>query len=190
MRYAKIEPCEYTNGEGVGTSLFVQGCHRHCKGCFNPETWGFDGGKLWTNESKKMFFDMISKPYISRVTILGGEPLADENIECVCGIIRSIKSVFQDTKLIWLYTGNTLSLHKLHNNEFNYAFLTSSNLEIHPHGADFFRIETIKCCDYIVDGAFDEKQKDLTLAFRGSTNQRIIDVQQSLKQGKVVLKEI
>ena len=104
MRYAQITPFEVCNGKGAGVSLFVQGCHFHCDGCFNKETWDFCGGKEWTEEVENKFFELIDRSYIKRVTILGGEPLAGENVETVFELIKKIKEKFP-TKDIWLYTG-------------------------------------------------------------------------------------
>ena len=83
MRYAQIRSMDISNGEGIGVSLFVQGCHFHCKNCFNSETWDFAGGKAWTDSTEEKFLQLINRPYIKRVSILGGEPLADENVETI-----------------------------------------------------------------------------------------------------------
>ena len=115
MRYASIRKLDISNGEGVGVALFVQGCrfNPHCYNCFNPDTWDFNGGKEWTPEIKDKFLELIDRPYIKRVSILGGEPLADENLDDIFDLISEIKRRFSDTKTIWLYTGYTLKLSKL-----------------------------------------------------------------------------
>lgn len=165
MRYAQIRSMDISNGEGIGVSLFVQGCPYHCKGCFNKETWDFDGGKEWNIETHSAFIGLVSKPYVKRVSILGGEPLVAENVKTVTEILRDIRHIFGDSKTIWIYSGNTFE-----------------NL-----------IKDDKCCkaltyaDVLVDGAFIEEYKDLTLHFRGSKNQRLIDIQKSLKTGEIKL---
>ena len=89
MRYSQIREMDISNGEGIGVSLFVQGCHFHCKGCFNQETWDFNGGKQWTKETKNKFVELAGKPYVKRISILGGEPLADENITEVYFLLQT-----------------------------------------------------------------------------------------------------
>ena len=104
MRYASIRSMDISNGEGVGVSLFVQGCDRHCFNCFNSETWDFNGGKEWTEETKNKFIKLIDRPYINRISILGGEPLAERNIDEVLSLIKEIRISYPE-KYIWLYTG-------------------------------------------------------------------------------------
>jgi anaerobic ribonucleoside-triphosphate reductase activating protein len=164
MRYASIRELDISNGEGVGVALFVQGCHFHCKNCFNSKAWDFNDGKEWTEEVKNNFLKLIDKPYIKRVSILGGEPLAKENYLEVRYLLKELKQKYPDKK-IWLYTGYTFDVFE------NYREL----------------LRTIIYCDVLVDGQFEEDKKDFTLKFRGSSNQRVIDVQESLKQNKVVL---
>ena len=173
MRYAQITPFEICNGKGAGVSLFTQGCHFRCKGCFNQKTWDFDGGKEWTEEIKNKFFKLIDRPYIKRVSILGGEPLANENVSEVFNLIEEIKNKFPD-KSIWLYTGYSLEdIIEPKNCKLN---------EIH-----LLRATIVKMCDVLVDGRYVDGLKDLTLKFRGSSNQRVIDVQETLKESKIVL---
>ena len=160
MRYAQIRNMDISNGEHIGVSLFVQGCRFCCKGCFNKETWDFNGGKEWTQEVEDKFFDLINRPYIKRVSILGGEPLADGNKLVVLDLIKKIKDKYPN-KSIWLYTG--------------YTFEEISSLN------------NLRYIDVLVDGRYIEEQKDLTLKFRGSKNQRLIDTQKTLKENKIVL---
>jgi anaerobic ribonucleoside-triphosphate reductase activating protein len=176
MRYASIRELDISNGEGVGVALFVQGCHFHCKNCFNSETWDFNGGKEWTEDIKNKFLELAEKPYIKRISILGGEPLSKENINDIRKLINDIRTLFPYKK-IWLYTGFTYENSTLGLGEI-----------VHSHNGDRFnRHVVIEMCDVLVDGQFEEDKKDLTLKFRGSSNQRVIDVQESLKQNKVVL---
>lgn len=164
MRYAQIRNMDISNGENLGVSLFVQGCRFQCKNCFNKETWDFNGGREWTKEVENKFFELIDRPYIKRVSILGGEPLADENVSDVLGLILKLKDKFPN-KDIWLYTG--------------YTFESISNNPL--------RKRIIEMCDVLVDGKYIDELKDLTLRFCGSKNQRLIDVQKTLKENKIVL---
>lgn len=164
MRYAQIRSMDISNGTGIGVSLFVQGCHFHCKDCFNSETWDFSGGKPWTEDSKKIFLISVLRTYIERVSILGGEPLADENFPDVFDLVQSIHEKFPEKK-IWIYTGYTWE--ELLND--------SQKKEILPY------------INILVDGRFETDKKDLSLRFKGSSNQRVIDVQESLKNKEVVL---
>ena len=207
MRYAQIRSMDISNGEGVGVSLFVQGCNRHCFNCFNSETWNFNGGKEWTEETKNKFMELIDRPYIRRISILGGEPLAEQNLDDVLSLIKEIREkysisqnpnsenigkpkVLEDEnskeirisfpeKTIWLYTGYNFDLLKLEYNEYK---LYAANPTISP-----VRWEIISNVDVLVDGEYIDEQKDLSLKFRGSKNQRVIDVKQSLAQNKIVL---
>lgn len=174
MRYALIRKMDISNGKGIGVSLFVQGCHIHCKGCFNRETWDFSGGKEWNEEIKNKFFQLIDKPFIVRISFLGGDPLAYENLPDVYNLIKEIKTKFPD-KDIWLYTGYELKIR-----DFDATVDVSCDNGL-------LRNHILAMCDIVVDGPYVEEQRDLTLAFRGSRNQRIIDVQKTLTQGEIVL---
>ena len=103
MRYAQIRGMDISNGEGIGIALFVQGCHFHCEGCFQPETWSFNGGEKWTENVEQDFIQLANKPYITRISILGGEPLCDENVREVYQLIHKLKMTYPN-KDIWLYT--------------------------------------------------------------------------------------
>lgn len=159
MRYASIRDMDISNGNGIGVALFTQGCHFHCKNCFNKSTWDFCGGKEFTKETCDKFMKLVNRPFIKRVSILGGEPLAKENVDDVYDILKHIHN-----KTIWVYTG--------------YTFEVVKNYEI------------MKYIDYLVDGQYVDELRDLKLKFRGSSNQRIVDVQKSLKENKVVLYEV
>ena len=176
MRYASIRSLDISNGEGVGVSLFVQGCDRHCFNCFNSETWDFNGGKEWTEEAKNKFMELIDRPYIRRISVLGGEPLAEQNLDEVLSLIKEIRISFPE-KTIWLYTGYSYSE----------IFRGQSSCLSQEGLNNFKRREIIKLCDVVVDGEYIDEQKDLALKFRGSKNQHVIDVKQSLAQNKMVL---
>lgn len=179
MRYAQIRSMDISNGEGVGVSLFVQGCPFHCKNCFNSDTWDFNGGKEWTEKTKNKFMELIDRPYIKRVSFLGGECLADQNLDEVLKLVKQIRISFPE-KTIWLYTG------------YAWEQLVYSRM---PSGVgkekEFLnwnrRNEIISNIDICIDGEYVDNLKDLTLKWRGSKNQRVIDVKQSLAQNKVVL---
>lgn len=208
MRYAQIRSIDISNGEGVGVSLFVQGCDKkpHCKNCFNPETWDFNGGKEWTEETKNKFLELIDRPYIKRVSILGGEPLAEQNLDGVLDLIQTIREKYPipqndnrenpyklrvsendnsdeirisfPKKTIWLYTGYELS-----------EIVKQEQYEKVSGIPDIWskRWEIISNVNVIVDGEYIDEERDVTLKWRGSKNQRVIDVQQSLTQNKLVL---
>ena len=191
MRFASMRNLDISNGEGVGVSLFVQGCDRHCFNCFNPDTWDFNGGKEWTEETKNKFIKLIDRPYINRISVLGGEPLAEQNLDEVLSLIKEIRISFPE-KTIWLYTGYKLELlsEEIYNS--TKQICTISHFYPIPNKTEFAenqakRREIIELCNIVVDGEYIDEQKDLTLKWRGSKNQRVIDVKQSLAQNKVVL---
>ena len=182
MRYASIRSLDISNGEGVGVSLFVQGCPFHCKNCFNSETWDFNGGKEWTEKTKNKFMELIDRPYIKRVSFLGGECLADQNLDVVLDLIKEIRISFPK-KTIWLYTGfewNSL-MAKICQPTF-----PDEKFE-HDRNIHMKRQKIISNVDVLIDGEYIDEQRDITLKWRGSSNQRVIDVKQSLTQNKIVL---
>ena len=177
MRYASIRELDISNGEGVGVALLVQGVHLHGYNCFNKETWDFNGGKEWTEETKNKFIKLIDRPYIKRVSFLGGECLAEQNLDEVLKLVNEIRISFPE-KTIWLYTGYQMS-----------EIVKQEQYEkvngIHDVWSK--RWEVIKLVNVLVDGEYIDEQKDLTLRWRGSKNQKVIDVKQSLAQNKLVL---
>lgn len=177
MRYAQIRSMDISNGEGVGVSLFVQGCDRHCFNCFNSETWDFNGGKEWTEEAKNKFMELIDRPYIRRISVLGGDPLAEQNLDEVLSLIKEIRISFPK-KSIWLYTGYELS-----------EIIKQEQYEKVSGIPSVWskRWKIISNIDVLVDGEYIDEQKDLTLKWRGSKNQNCIDVKKSLAQNKMVL---
>lgn len=188
---------DISNGEGVGVSLFVQGCPFHCKNCFNSDTWDFNGGKEWTEETKNKFIELINRPYIKRVSFLGGECLAEQNLDEVLKLVKQIRNSYPD-KTIWLYTGyhvfiNYPESHRQHKVILSTRPNASTNiiyddeLFFKKKEEDRKRSEIISNVDIIVDGEYIDEQKDLTLKWRGSKNQHVIDVKQSLAQNKMVL---
>ena len=162
MRYAKMCEIDISNGVGVGTSLFVQGCPHHCKGCFNEETWSFVGGMEWKNETADKFLSLCERDYIERVTILGGEPYCMQNVETVARLCHDIKVRFPNMA-IWVYTGYTIE-------------------EVIKNS--YFALVNV---DVLVDGKFEIDKKDYHYPYAGSRNQRVIDVQETLLHEHVVL---
>lgn len=183
MRFASMRNLDISNGEGVGVSLFVQGCDRHCFNCFNPDTWDFNGGKEWTEKTKNKFLELIDRPYIKRVSFLGGECLAEQNLDGVLNLIKEIRISFPK-KSIWLYTGFRWNdiMCSFAGLQADYVVLDKKDIEAWEK-----RRKIISNVDVLVDGEYIDKQKDLTLKFRGSKNQHVIDVQKSLAQSRIVL---
>lgn len=167
MYYGVIKPDDIANGPGVRVSLFVSGCENYCKGCFNSEAWDFTYGEPYTEEVNSYLFDSLSYDYIEGLTILGGEPMHPRNQYQVLQITNEFKSRYPE-KSLWIYSG------------YLYEDLISG--KIGEYSKDI-----LKNVDRLVDGKFDIDLKDIGLNFRGSSNQRIIDVQKSIKLGKVIL---
>lgn len=174
MRYNQIRECDIANGEGIGVALFVQGCHFKCKNCFNPETWDFNGGKEWTPEVEDKFIELASRPYIKRISLLGGECLADENLDGVLNLINRIRLSFPN-KSIWLYSGY----------KFEDCLIKPKTCEENIFRA--LRYEILKNVDVMVDGKYIDSQRNVQAKWRGSDNQRVIDVKESLQSERVVL---
>lgn len=166
MKYAKIRKMDISNGEGVRVSLFVQGCSFHCKNCFNQETWDFNGGKEFTTAEIQKIIELANKDYIAGLSVLGGEPLHNNNVDEVFHIVATFKEKFPN-KDIWLWTGF----------KFEDAIKDSKRKFI------------LRNIDVLIDGQFEEDKKDLTLKWRGSSNQRVIDCKKSLTENKIILKE-
>ena len=171
MRYASIRKMDISNGEGVGVALFVQGCHFHCKGCFNQSTWDFNGGMEWNEKIKEDFMSLVERDYIDRVTILGGEPLTDENVGEVYDIVSTIRERYPDKK-IWLYSGYNFS-RILCESIFNFSLTGEADKYVTA------RAMTVLSVDVMVDGLFNDKLKDYHLHWRGSSNQRVINVKET-----------
>lgn len=170
MRYASIRKLDISNGEGTGVSLFVQGCHFHCKNCFNKETWDFNGGNEWNDEKEQEFLSLVNRPYIKRVSILGGEPLEKENVLDVHILLEKIKTLFPEKK-IWLYSG--------------FTFSSIINPIVYHSEKTFYEKERYDILDFVdvfVDGQYVDELHDINLEFRGSSNQRIIRLDELRKE--------
>lgn len=161
MNYAAIKKTDIANGHGVRVSLFVSGCRRHCKGCFNSEAWDFGYGNPFGKSTMNEILEALDKEYIEGLSVLGGEPFEEENRETVYNIIRTVRERYPD-KSIWCYSGFM----------FEELIETSRNI--------------LELIDVLVDGAFVEEKKNLRLQFRGSENQRVLDVKKSLEKGAAV----
>lgn len=170
MNYLDIKNYDVANGTGVRVSLFVSGCTHHCKGCFNPESWDFNAGKPFTDETIDYICELLKPSYIKGLTLLGGEPMEPSNQEALLPLVKKVKELYPN-KDIWCYTG--------------YLF-DKQILDIMVPKYKQTK-EIIKYFDTVVDGEFHLEEKDLTRIFRGSRNQRIIDVKETLKKGSVVL---
>ena len=169
MNYGEIKPYSIENGTGVRVSLFVSGCRHHCKECFNQETWDFSYGKPFTKETEDTIIDMLRPDYIAGLTLLGGDPTEPENQEGLLPLLRRIKTELPK-KTVWTYSGYLFE-----------DFLPGGRA--HTDATD----EYLSLCDIMVDGPFVLEKKNITLRFRGSENQRIIDIKASLKEKKIVL---
>lgn len=174
MRYNQIRECDIANGEGIGVALFVQGCHFKCKNCFNPETWDFNDGKEWTPEVENKFIELASRPYIKRISLLGGECLADENLDRILNLVNKIRLLFGQEKTIWIYSG------------YLYEQI-DNNLDWDDNKVWQKRRDILYLCDILVDGRYIDSQRDITKRWAGSTNQRVIDLKKTLERDKVIL---
>lgn len=172
MYYGAIKKSDIANGEGIRTTLFVSGCRNRCKGCFQPETWAFDYGKPFTEETKKEIFDTFKNAVLSGITILGGEPLEPENQRDLLPFLKEFKEKFPN-KTVWLYTGN------LYEEVLGLLGESEKHLDITE--------ELLSYVDILVDGRFVEEEKRLGLRFRGSANQRIIDLDKTRKTGTLTI---
>ena len=170
MNYGEIKNYDIANGEGVRVSLFVSGCTHHCKNCFNPETWSFEYGKPFTKETEDYIIECLSPDYIDGLSLLGGEPFEPQNQEVLLSFLHRVRNELPD-KTIWCYSGYL----------FDRELLSESRARCE------FTDEMLSLIDVLVDGEFVQDLYDISLAFRGSSNQRIIDVQKSLETGEIKL---
>ncbi|MDO4491573.1 MAG: anaerobic ribonucleoside-triphosphate reductase activating protein [Lachnospiraceae bacterium] len=170
MYYGMIKNKDVANGKGVRVTLFVSGCRNHCKGCFQPETWDFEYGQPFTQETEEEILSMLSPGYIDGLTLLGGDPFEPENQRVLLPFIKKVKEHFPE-KNIWAFTG--------------YLYETLLGGEAHPCSEE--TEEMLALMDVLVDGPFVEEQRNLALRFRGSENQRLIDLNATRKTGEIQL---
>lgn len=173
MYYGEIKKVDIANGPGTRVSLFVSGCRRHCRDCFNAETWDFCFGQPYTAQTEQEIIDALAPSYIHGLTVLGGEPFEPENQEAVLGLMRRVRERYPG-KNIWCFTGNTLETDILKEGGCGRCAVTD---------------ELLKNIDVLVDGAFVAEKRNMMLRFRGSENQRLIDMDATRRAGSVVLWE-
>lgn len=169
MNYGEIKKCDIANGEGVRVSLFVSGCTHHCKGCFNADTWDFQFGKPYTQETEDYIINLLKRSYITGFSLLGGEPFEPSNQRAVLPLLRRIKTELP-SKNVWCYTG----------------YLFDKDLLGESRARCEATDEMLSLIDVLVDGRFVEEMKDISLAYKGSSNQRIIDIKASLANNSVI----
>ncbi len=169
MRYGNIKKCDIANGVGVRTVLFVSGCTHHCKGCFQPETWDFSYGEPYTKETENEIVESLRPSYINGLTLLGGEPFEPANQRELVGLLRRIRREFPD-KTVWAFSGYTWE---------ELTGQSRARCEVTE--------EMLSMIDVLVDGEYMEEKRNISLRFRGSENQRLIDVPKTRETGAVVL---
>lgn len=170
MHYGEIKNCDIANGIGVRVSLFVSGCTNHCEGCFQPETWDFNYGNDFTEETENRILEMLAPDYICGLTVLGGEPFEPENQRVLVDFLRKVRRKYPE-KSIWCFTGFTLEM------------LETEGTHCHCEATE----EMLSLSDVLVDGRFDKNKKNISLRFRGSENQRLIDLNLTRECGTLTL---
>lgn len=165
MNYASIRTCDIANGEGVRVTLFVSGCTHRCKGCFNPAQWDFNYGEPFTREVEDRILGLLDQSFIAGLSILGGEPMEPANQRALLPFLRRFREKFGDMKTLWVYTGCVLDV-------------STFNLQPSTFNLEGTTKELLRMIDVLVDGPFVEELKDISLQFRGSSNQRILRLRQ------------
>lgn len=170
MHYSTIKDCDIANGIGVRITLFVSGCTNHCKNCFQPQTWDFDFGEPFTEETEEKLLEMLKPDYINGLTLLGGEPMEPQNQRALVPFLKRVRETYPN-KNVWCFTG------------FTYEVLKTDGSHPRCEVTD----EMLSLIDVLVDGRYVDELKDLTLQFRGSSNQRLIDMVKTRENGEVTL---
>lgn len=170
MHYSTIKDCDIANGIGVRITLFVSGCTNHCKNCFQPQTWDFDFGEPFTEETEEKLLEMLKPDYINGLTLLGGEPMEPQNQRALVPFLKRVREAYPN-KNIWCFTG------------FTYEVLKTDGSHPRCEVTD----EMLSLIDVLVDGRYVDELKDLTLQFRGSSNQRLIDMVKTRENGEITL---
>ena len=190
MNYHNITYPDQNNGDGLRVVLWLSGCSHHCKGCQNPQTWDTNSGVPFDESAKEEIFKELNKDYISGITLSGGDPLNEANLDGVLGLVNQIRLLFPQ-KTIWLYTG-----YRVRGIQEGLFVLTPNVItdKISDHkeiinrvNEDVKRSDIIKQCYVLIDGRYIEEKRDITLKWRGSSNQRVINVQKSLQKNEIVL---
>ncbi len=171
MHYGELKTCDIANGIGVRVSLFVSGCTNHCENCFQPQTWDFHYGKPFTAETELLIFQELDKSFIRGLSLLGGEPFEPDNQRVLLPFLQKIRQRYP-SKDIWCFTGFRLDDELLRDGSYPRCETTD---------------EMLACIDILVDGRFEQAQKDISLQFRGSRNQRVIDLKKTRAAGQIVL---
>ena len=171
MHYGELKKCDIANGIGVRVTLFVSGCTNHCPDCFQPQTWDFDYGKVFTDKTKAEIFAELDKSYVNGLTVLGGEPFEPKNQRELLPLLREVREKYPD-KTVWCFTGFRLEDELLREGSYPRCEVTDGMLA---------------CIDVLVDGRFVKELKDISLQFRGSRNQRVIDMNRTRETGTVTL---
>ncbi len=170
MNYATIKPLDVANGEGIRVSLFVSGCTHHCPECFNSEAWDFNYGEPYTEEVEEKILALLGKPVIQGLSLLGGEPFEPCNQRVLVGLLRKAKERYPE-KTVWCYSG----------------YVYDKELKVPSRARCEVTDEMLSMIDILVDGRFEKDKKNLNLRFRGSTNQRVLDLKECERTGTVVL---
>lgn len=173
MHYGELKKCDIANGTGVRVTLFVSGCTNRCPGCFQPQTWDFCYGRPYTADTEAEIFAELGKSYVDGLTLLGGEPFEPTNQSVLTDLLRKVKEQYP-TKTVWCFTGFRLGEE----------LLTEGSYPRTEHTD-----EMLSCIDILVDGRFRQEEKDISLQFRGSRNQRIIDMNATRSAGEIVIWE-
>ena len=186
MNYHDIKKCDMLNGDGIRVSLWVSGCEHNCNQCQNPQTWNIDSGISFDEEAEKELLEALEKDYISGITFTGGDPLHEDNLEDVLNLVNKIR-ILLPNKTIWIYSGYSWEEIWEHN---------TSGTDLYGKYWEGWTVDRIlrqdilKQCNVFVDGRYIDTQKDATLKWRGSKNQRVIDSKKSIAEGKIILYEI
>ncbi len=171
MYYGEIKNCDIANGEGIRVTLFVSGCTNHCENCFQPQTWAFDYGQPFTRETEDKLIEMLLPAYVNGLTLLGGEPFEPDNQRALLPFLRRVKRELPE-KTVWAFSGFTLDEELLRDGSYPRCEVTDDLLAL---------------VDVLVDGRYVERLHDISLRFRGSSNQRLIDMNETRRCGKIVL---
>ena len=173
MNYSVIKEFDIANGPGCRTTLFVSGCRNHCEGCFQPETWSFSYGQAYDEQTQQYLLDSLEPDYVSGLTLLGGDPFEEENQEALVLLLEAVRERYGQRKTVWAYTG--------------YVYEQDLVPGGRKHTDCTDRI--LACLDVLVDGPFILEQKNIMLQFRGSSNQRLLDMPRTLESGTPVVIE-
>ncbi len=186
MNYHTITYPDQNNGDGLRVVLWLSGCNHHCYNCQNPQTWDANSGIPFDESAKEELFGELNKDYISGLTLTGGDPLHEANLDEVLNLVNEIRLLFGDTKTVWLYTGYTWESIMEYVTPFKNVMDTPNDEILYDYHM-WKRRQIIEQCNVLIDGKYIDSQRDITLPYRGSKNQRLIDIQKSFQRGETVL---